>query len=74
MATTSTPSESLVTIQAYNTSNEAEIAKSILDSAGIFCTLSGEYMSTIYAIGIFPTKLLVRSEDVDEARRLLEVR
>ena len=74
MATTSTPSESLVTIQANNTSNEAEIAKSILDSAGIFCTLSGEYMSTIYANGIFPTKLLVRSEDVDEARRLLEVR
>ena len=74
MATTSTTSDSLVTIQAYNTSIEAEIAKSILDSAGNFCTLQGEYMSTIYGIGAFPTQLLVRSEDIDEARRLLEVR
>ena len=74
MATTSTTSESLVIIQAYNTSIEAEIAKSILDSAGIFCTLQGEYMSTIYAIGAFPTQLLVLAEDVDEARRLLEMR
>ncbi|MBQ5709959.1 MAG: DUF2007 domain-containing protein [Alistipes sp.] len=74
MATTSTTSESLVVFQAYNTSIEAEIAKSILDSAGIFCTLQGEYLSTIYAIGAFPTQLLVRAEDVEEARRLLDVR
>ena len=74
MAITNTTSESLVVIQAYNTSIEAEIAKSILDSAGIFCTLQGEYLSTIYAIGAFPTQLLVRKDDVDEAMRLLEVR
>ena len=74
MATTSTSSESLVLVQAYDNPTLAEIAKSILDSAGIFCVLHGEYLSSIYAIGAFPTRLMVRPEDLDEAFRLLEVR
>lgn len=74
MATTSTSSESLVLVQAYDNPTLAEIAKSILDSAGIFCVLHGEYLSSIYAIGAFPTRLMVRPEDLDEALRLLEVR
>ena len=74
MTTTSTSSESLVLVQAYDNPTLAEIAKSILDSAGIFCVLHGEYLSSIYAIGAFPTRLMVRPEDLDEALRLLEVR
>ena len=74
MATTSTSSESLVLVQAYDNPTLAEIAKSILDSAGIFCVLHGEYLSSIYAIGAFPPRLMVRPEDLAEARRLLEVR
>lgn len=74
MATTSTSSESLVLVQAYDNPTLAEIAKSILDSAGIFCVLHGEYLSSIYAIGAFPTRLMVRPEDLDEALRLLEMR
>lgn len=71
MNTTSTLSESLVVLQAFDNPTQAEIAKSILDCAGIFCTLHGEYLSSIYAIGAFPTRLMVRADDVDEARRLL---
>lgn len=71
MTTTSTSSESLVLVQAFDNPMMAEISKSILDCAGIFCVLHGEYLSSVYSIGAFPTRLMVRPEDYDEARRLL---
>jgi hypothetical protein len=67
-ATTST----LVVIEVYDNPMRAEIAKSILDSAGIFCVLNDEYMSTIYSVGAFPMRLMVRSEDADSAIQLLQ--
>ena len=66
-ATTTT----LVVIEVYDNPMRAEIAKSILESAGIFCTLNDEYMSTIYSAGAFPMRLMVRSEDVENALQLL---
>lgn len=66
-----TNSSTLVVLEVYDNLTQAEIAKSILDSADIFCTLHGEYMSTIYATGAFPVRLMVRSEDVNEAKMLL---
>ncbi len=63
--------ESLVVLKSYDNTVQAEIAKSILDSAGIFCALHGEYMSTIYTPIAFPARLMVRSEDYDEAQSLL---
>ena len=74
MDTTSTTSTSLVVLEAFDSPMQAEIAKSILDCAGIYCTLHDEYLSSIYTIGAFPTRLMVRGEDIDEARRLLEGR
>lgn len=61
----------LVVIQDYDNVVQAEIAKSILDSAGIFCTLQGEYMSAIYSPVAFPTRLMVREEDLAEAEAVL---
>ena len=67
-ATTST----LVVIEVYDNPMRAEIAKSSLDSAGIFCVLNDEYMSAIYSVGAFPMRLMVRSEDADSALQLLQ--
>lgn len=61
----------LVELKSYDNIVQAEIAKSILDSAGIFCTLHGEYMSAIYTPVAFPTRLMVREEDVAEAEAVL---
>jgi lysophospholipase L1-like esterase len=47
------------------------IAKAMLDSANIFCVLHGEYMSAIYTPIAFPIRLMVRSEDFEEAKTLL---
>lgn len=61
----------LVMIASFDNVMQAEIAKSILESAGIFCTLEGEYMSTIYTPIAFPTRLMVREEDHAEAEAVL---
>ena len=61
----------LVMIASFDNVMQAEIAKSILESAGIFCTLEGEYMSTIYTPIAFPTRLMVREEDLAEAEAVL---
>ena len=37
--------DTLVVLAEYNTITEAEIAKSMLDSAGIWSTIRNEYMS-----------------------------
>ena len=61
----------LVLVQSFDNVMQAEIAKSILDSAGIFCTLEGEYMASIYTPVAFPTRLMVREEDLAEAEAVL---
>lgn len=64
----------MVVIKSYNTLVEAEIAKSMLASAGIDSTLRNEYASTLYPTAAFPVQLVVRSEDEAAAREQLDVR
>lgn len=66
--------ESQIVLAEYNTLMEAEIAKSMLDSAGIQSTIRNEYMSTIYPIGTMPAQLVVRKEDFERAQDLLRHR
>jgi hypothetical protein len=59
----------------YRDSGEAMIAKSMLDSAGIECFLGDENLVRIdwfYSNLIGGIKLMVREEDADTARKLLE--
>lgn len=61
----------MVVLSEYNTSMEAELAKSVLGSAGIYSEIENEFMSSLYPTGIIPSKLLVREEDAEQARKLL---
>lgn len=54
--------EKLVVLREWNSVTEAEMAKSILDGAGIFSTIRNEYMSAIYPIGTMPAQLGGRCE------------
>ena len=63
--------ETMVVLAEYNTATEAEITKSMLDSAGIWSTIRNEYMSSIYPLGTMPAQVAVRSEDLERARALL---
>ena len=64
--------DTLVVLAEYNTITEAEIAKSMLDSAGIWSTIRNEYMSAIYPIGTMPAQLVVKEEDAKRAAELLD--
>ena len=66
--------ETMVVLAEYNSITEAEIAKSMLDSAGIWSTIRNEYMSTIYPIGTMPAQVVVREEDYEKARAMLHNR
>lgn len=66
--------ETMVILAEYNTSAEAEIAKSMLDSAGIWSTIRNEYMAAIYPVGTMPAQVVVRSEDYDRAQAMLRHR
>lgn len=66
-----TTTDNLVVLRSYDNLMQAEIAKSILDSAGIFCTLRNEMMSMIYPVGIVPVQLMVERDDLERATQLL---
>ena len=66
--------ETMVVLAEYNTSTEAEITKSMLDSAGIWSTIRNEFMSSIYPIGTMPAQVVVREEDYEKAQALLRHR
>lgn len=66
--------EKLVLLSEYNSVMEAEIAKSMLESADIYATIGNEYMSSIYPIGAMPARLMVKEEDVDRAVAMLNHR
>jgi hypothetical protein len=66
--------ESLVVLREFDNLIQAEIAKSMLDSAGIYCSLYDEYMSSFYNPIAFPSRLMVKKQDFDEAEKLLDCR
>lgn len=66
--------ETLVVLKTFDNTTQAEIAKSILDSAGIFCVLHGEHMAAIYTTSLFAVRLMVKAEDVDDALVVIEGR
>lgn len=66
--------DTLVVLREYDNTTQAEIAKSILDCAGIFCALHGEYMSAIYTPIAFPVRMMVRAEDYENAIAVLDER
>lgn len=65
----------LVAVEAFATQIEADVAKSLLDSAGIDSMIQSDRaggMRDHLAWSGFGFKLLVREEDVEEARDLLK--
>lgn len=65
--------DDLIVVAEYTTSMEAELAKSLLMSAGIYAEIHNPYMTDIYP-GVVAAQLLVTAERADEARQLLDAR
>ncbi len=64
--------ETLAVVAEYNSEPEAEMARTLLEDAGIRSTIRNEYMSTLYPVGVMPAQLVVRSEDAEKARNILQ--
>lgn len=62
--------EEWVVVAEYGTSLEAEMAKSLLVSAGIDARIRNEYMSTLYP-SVIPSQLIVPQRDAEQAEKLL---
>ena len=65
--------EQCVVLAEYNTLAEAEITKSILQSAGIWVDIRNEYMSALNSIG-GAARIVVRTEDEELAHKVLQQR
>jgi len=66
----------LVVVHSFGTQMEADMAKSALASAGIACMIQADSAGGLrphiaWASGGF--KVLVRDDDLEEARRVLEI-
>ncbi len=66
--------DTMVVLRECNSVTEAEIIKSILDSAGIWSMINNENMSAIYPTGIIPAQIVVREGDAQKAEALLSHR
>ena len=62
----------LVVIREYDSINDAEWDKSILEGEGIYAMIRNEIMSAIYPTGIMPAQLVVQSRDKSKAEEILE--
>lgn len=62
-----------VVVAEYNSTAEAELAKSILACAGIVSRIVNGYMATIYP-GVIHTRLVVSEDDYLQAKTLLRIR
>ena len=62
----------LVVIREYDSINDAEWNKSILEGEGIYAMICNEIMSAVYPTGVMPAQLVVRSQDKTKAEEILE--
>lgn len=64
--------DELVMLAEYNSEVEAEMAKSLLECAGIHATIEHGFMTTLYP-GVIRAKLVVASSDYKQAKVLLRL-
>lgn len=62
----------LIVIRVYDSVNEAEWDRSLLESEGVWAMIRNEIMSALYPTGVMPAQLVIRSEDKARAKEILE--
>lgn len=64
--------ENLIVLRVYDSVNEAEWDRSLLEGEGVWSMIRNEIMSTLYPTGVIPAQLVVRLEDKARAKEILE--
>lgn len=61
----------MVVLREYDSVNDAEWDRSILEGEGIYAMIRNEIMSAIYPTGVVPAQLVVASVDRAKAEEIL---
>ncbi|MFI3332326.1 MAG: DUF2007 domain-containing protein [Rikenellaceae bacterium] len=64
--------EQCIVFREFSSVNEAEVIKSVLESAGIWSMINNEYMSTFYPVGVIYAQLIIKQEDQQRAEDLIK--
>jgi len=64
--------DDILTVYTTDNATEAEVVRAALHGEGIKCEVGGEGQAGLAGIGSMEIQLLVRVEDFDRARALLE--
>ncbi len=64
--------KNLIIIREYDSVNDAEWDKSILEGEGIWATIQNEIMSALYPTGVMPAQLVIQAKDKQRAEEVLE--
>ena len=63
--------KNLIVLREYDSVNDAEWDRSILEGEGLYAMIRNEMMSAIYPTGVVPAQLIVRYEDRAKAEDIL---
>lgn len=64
--------ENLIVLKEYESVNNAEWDRSLLESAGLWAMIRNEIMSALYPTSVIPAQLVIRKEDRAKAEEILE--
>lgn len=64
--------ENLIVLKEYESVNNAEWDRSLLESAGLWAMVRNEIMSALYPTSVIPAQLVIRKEDRAKAEEILE--
>ena len=64
--------ENLIVLKEYESVNNAEWDRSLLEGEGIWAMVRNEIMSAVYPINVIPAQLVVRKSDKAKAEEILE--
>ena len=62
----------LIVLKEYDSVNNAEWERSLLEGAGIWAMVRNEIMSAIYPTGVIPAQLIIRKQDKEKASEILD--
>lgn len=63
--------KNLVVLRVYDSINEAEWDRSLLESQGVWAMINNEAMSALFPTGVIPAQLIIRPQDKERATEIL---
>lgn len=63
--------KNLVVLRVYDSINEAEWDRSLLESQGVWAMINNEAMSALFPTGVIPAQLIIRPQDRERATEIL---